>query len=258
MQSDSSQIEKLLSDSLGDLVRPEPHIGVLSHEVAVDVRGWDAAYSVYGSYVEALEAAGASCALIPGYRIHSLPGLLDRYDGFLITGVKPNGADIAPWTYSNKSTPPGMLTVPAADRTMRALSRLAVRAGKPLYGICGGAQAIVAALGGSLSKFPGHVGSDGRTTATTIIPTEGAWLAQTHPGASSLEVDCMHNWGFADLGPLLTESAVASDGVVEAAHGTDGRPIWVTLHHTDRATPRFAAIGYFVEECRKDMFRRPA
>ncbi len=73
-------------------------------------------------------------------------GLIGRVDGLVLSG----GQDIAPETYGEELQNPSWVGDPDRDAFELALYRAAIAAGKPVLGVCRGAQLIGVAEGGSL------------------------------------------------------------------------------------------------------------
>ncbi len=161
----------------------------------------------------------------------TLRAIYDRLDGLLI----PGGVDLQPSTYGETPIPECGNLDPARDRVELQLARWAIEDGKPLLGLCRGAQIINVALGGSLyqdlaAQAPAYGKHD-------FFPTAG--FARDHlahdvdlaPGSRLREllqrdrvpVNSMHHQGIRGLAPGLLASAVAPDGLVEAVESTDGR-----------------------------------
>jgi putative glutamine amidotransferase len=169
-------------------------------------------------YVRALARAGADAVYVPAQ-----PGLarLAQYlDGLLI----PGGDDFAPPT----PYPPDVRfdRVPESQlEADRALLELVLARGRPVLGICYGAQLLALQRGGELHyhlplDLPGagpHGGSGARH-ALAIEP--GTRLARLL-GRSSAEVNSQHHQGIRSPGRGLRVSARAPDGVVEAIESSE-------------------------------------
>ena len=157
------------------------------------------------------EAGGIAVLLPPG----DCPGaaqLLARVDAVIITG---GAFDIHPAHY-------GQAVAARLDRVDEErtglellLVKLAVEQNLPMLGLCGGMQAMVVALGGTLLQ---HV--EGHEQATD--PTEPWHALHADPGAPVLLRDLVgndsnstHHQAAGDLGRLYP-LARAPDGIIEA------------------------------------------
>lgn len=189
----------------------------------------------------ALEAGGIP---VPVLGIEaSVPNLIRRLDGFVFTG----GDDIHPKFYSEKLLP-GVKTTLSADARTRfelKLFKAAVRAKKPILGICLGTQLINVALGGSLVQdIPAQVPAAiqhgplkrGEKVFHPVAVFEGTALADII-GARSIRVRSSHHQAVKHIGRGLTLSATARDGVIEALEGRNRNFLIAVQWHPEK-TPR--------------------
>lgn len=110
--------------------------------------------------------------------------------------------------------------------------------GKPVLGICRGAQIINVAHGGSmwqdLSLRPGntlkHMQATRPDVGTHVVKIKSGTTLKKIMGESSLMTNSFHHQLIKEVAPDLTESASASDGVTEALESTDGKVIAVQWH----------------------------
>lgn len=106
------------------------------------------------------------------------------------------------------------------------LTRLALTRELPVFGICGGAQVLNVALGGSLyqdipSQVPKahkHSGSPERAHTVDIVP--GTRLAAV-VGMPEMRVNSLHHQAVKVPGQGMVVSASACDGVIEAVEIAD-------------------------------------
>lgn len=176
--------------------------------------------------------------------LDTLHEIYDRLDALLI----PGGVDMDPTTYGEEILPVCGRLDPARDAVELQLTRWSIDDGKPVLGLCRGAQVINVAQGGTLyqdipSLFP--AASDHGLLQHDCYPTKG--FARTHlahpvelsAGSrlrdalehDSVPVNSMHHQAVKELGEGLIASAVAPDGVIEAVEGSgDGFLIGVQWH----------------------------
>jgi putative glutamine amidotransferase len=172
-------------------------------------------------YYRAVESAGGLPLVLP---ITSSATMLWQWiaqlDGLLVSG---GDFDIDPNYY--KETPIKGLGHIKHERTRFELDliRLALKCDLPIFGICGGAQAINVALGGSLyqdiaSQVPGA--ENHQQSAKKNI---GGHRIQIRPGTQlqhivkrhTLEVNTTHHQAVRRLGRGLVFNAIAEDGLIE-------------------------------------------
>ncbi len=172
------------------------------------------------NYVEALALAGAEAA-----------GGETGCSGLLL----PGGGDLDPALYGQAPQgcdPPD----PERDRREIALCRKFLAEGKPILGICRGAQVIAAALGGSLLQHvEGHDRLDG---VDRLHETRTAGLLLRLYGPEAV-VNSAHHQAIDCLPPDCRLLQISVDGVVEAfCHNT--LPVLGVQWHPERLCGQFA------------------
>jgi len=148
-------------------------------------------------------------------------------DGLLLQG----GSDVSPESYGQTPLDPAWNGDRVRDRYEIELLREFVSHGKPVLGVCRGAQLINVAFGGTLhqdipTKFPlavphrDPVAYDQLAHAVRIEP--GSVLAQLYPDAGhSHEVSSIHHQAIDALGEgLVVEARSVPDGIIEAIRWT--------------------------------------
>ena len=184
-------------------------------------------------YILTLIASGAIPWMIPlvGDDEETLRGIYDELDGVFL----PGGADIDPTSYSEERHPLCDRTDPARDQVELMLARWAIADRKPVLGVCRGVQLINLATGGTLYQdladqyagsikhdyfpFGGKYSRDHLAHHVEVAPNTR--LAEMI-GAGTVPVNSMHHQGIRTLGAGLVASAIAPDGLIEAAETSDG------------------------------------
>ena len=179
-------------------------------------------------YITTLIAAGAIPWMIPlvASDEETTRGIYEGLDGVFL----PGGADIDPASYGQERHAACDRSDPARDAMELVLARWAVDEGKPVLGVCRGLQLINLALGGTLYQdlaslregsikhdyfpFSGQYSRD--HLAHPVRIAGGSRLAEIF-GEGELRVNSMHHQGIRDLASGLTPTAIAPDGLIEAA-----------------------------------------
>lgn len=172
-------------------------------------------------YSDAITRSGGLPIIIPPIcNEDEVKQFAELCDGLVITG----GKDIAPLLYGEMTHPQCGDYDLEVDRCHIALIREAIKAEKPVLGICRGLQLINIALGGTLyqdlpAQIPGcggHLFSFLRSDAVhTVSITEGSLLHEIF-GRTSLEVNSIHHQAVKAPGEGVEICATAPDGVIEA------------------------------------------
>jgi putative glutamine amidotransferase len=178
-------------------------------------------------YYIAVAMAGGAPVLVPllDDEPEALRGSYEACTGILI----PGGVDVHPRNFNEAPHPKLGRVDPARDRVEMQLTRWAVADKKPLLGLCRGLQVINVTLGGSLyqdleEQYPDGIKHDYFPTygferdhlAHEVTLTEGSRLRQMME-LDRISVNSMHHQGVKTLAPSLVASAVAPDGLIEAA-----------------------------------------
>jgi putative glutamine amidotransferase len=177
-------------------------------------------------YYHAVATAGAAPVLIPLIDdLDTLRAIYERMDGILI----PGGVDVDPAAFGEKPHEKLGRIDPARDAVELQLVKWAVQDRKPVLGLCRGLQVINVALGGTLyqdleSEYPNAIKHDYFPTygysrdhlAHEVSVEAGSRMRQALAGAA-VPVNSMHHQGIKTLASSLVASAVAPDGLIEAA-----------------------------------------
>jgi putative glutamine amidotransferase len=182
-------------------------------------------------YLEIVVHAGGVPVLVPLFDRHLdvLRDIYDRLDGLLI----PGGVDMDPETFGETRLATLGRIDPPRDRVEVQLAQWAGEDGKPVLGLCRGLQIINVALGGTLYQDLGeqrpdairhdYYPTDGfaRGYIAHEVEVEAASRLAALIGAGSLGVNSMHHQAIREVGSGLRVSAVAPDGLAEAAESAD-------------------------------------
>src|SRR4051812_35107249 len=179
-------------------------------------------------YIASLQAAGATARILEV--TESPRSVVSEVDGVLLTG----GGDVDPAFYKQERHPAVYDAEAGRDEFEIDLARRALDADVPLFAICRGMQVLNVAAGGTLVQdIPTQI----QTTVRHAVDTPKDALAHVvHVAPSSklahvlgagrgtterLAVNSRHHQSAAAVGPALSVSATAPDGVIEAIEQPD-------------------------------------
>jgi putative glutamine amidotransferase len=180
-------------------------------------------FSLHRGYVDALCALGVTPMIVPaggacGPAVAS--DLLDDCDALIATG----GGDLDPGTYGAAPSADLMEVDGARDDVDLWAVREFRDRGRPVLGICRGAQTVAVARGGALVQdLPatgvlGHWDEERQYQPVHAIEADpGTHAADALAGAT--DVNSIHHQAIADPGPELHATAWSPDGVIEAVEG---------------------------------------
>ncbi|WP_370645759.1 MULTISPECIES: gamma-glutamyl-gamma-aminobutyrate hydrolase family protein [unclassified Epibacterium] len=193
-------------------------------------------------------------------RYVSVAELLESFDGFLLTGGRPN---VHPEEYGEDPTEAHGDFDRARDAITLPLVRACVERGQPFFGICRGFQEVNVAMGGTL--YPEIRDLPGRMNHR--MPPDGSIeekFALRHPvtlvegglfhrllGAREVMTNTLHGQGIKTPGARIVVEGQAEDGTPEAIYVKDapGFSLAVQWHPEYRAgedpvsRPLFEAFG---------------
>jgi putative glutamine amidotransferase len=198
---------------------------------------------LWDAYLQAVRDAGGVPVLIaPARDSGEISLLLKRLDGILISG---GAFDVPPSFYGEKIIP-GARVKPKPGRATfeRRLVQDAVKAGKPVLGICGGHQIINVAFGGSLIQdIPlqcktgtAHNTISGKPVAMHSVDVEPdtvlarALFSKPIKSRKRITVNSFHHQAVKKIGRGLRATASAQDGLIEAIEAKKGFVIGVQWH----------------------------
>ena len=180
----------------------------------------------YAHYAQAVARAGGLPVLVP--RENEPEALVDRLDGVVIAG----GQDVDPRLYGSEPGPASSRLDPGRDAFEAELIGAALGAGRPLVGICRGAQLLNVVLGGTLvdGLAPSHAGilypPDARVHDVTFTPD--SLLAGVY--GPTARVNSFHRQAVGELGAGVAGTCRAADGLVEGIEVRAARAIGVQWH----------------------------
>ena len=222
------------------MVEHRPVIGVIA--CCRTVEG-EPAQAVKHRYLEGVERfADAVPLIIPSNQsVTNAAEIIARLDAILLTGSNSN---IDPQHYGSADA--GQAPVDSGRDTLSlALIRAAIKAGKPVFGICRGLQEINVALGGSLHDMRAsngagshHAADDadleamfGHSHALAVAP--GTTLAKV-TGSDELIVNSVHFQTIDRLAPGLQVNATGPGNIIEAIAATaTPAPVFAVQWHPE-------------------------
>jgi putative glutamine amidotransferase len=164
-------------------------------------------------------------------------------DGLVLQG----GADVSPSSYGESPLRAEWAGDRVRDVYEIELVHEFIEAGKPVLGICRGAQLVNVAFGGTLyqdvaTQLPEagrHVTDDYEKHLHDIRFAPGSGLARLYRGVERPRVTSIHHQSIKDLGRGLKAEAFAEpDGVIEAVRGTGPSYVFAVQWH-----PEFHHVG---------------
>jgi len=211
-----------------NMVTFRPLIGCTTYRKRVSQKRPIDIYGLMPSYTEAITAAGGIPLLIPlGLSDEDLKSIFERLDGIVL----PGGGDVSPDVYNGRKNVKMDGIDRERDQVELFMARAAVEEQKPFLAICRGIQVLNVALGGTLwedvmSLVPGAMNHDSPDSvprnhlAHTISIDAGTSIARIM-GTTNSWVNSIHHQAIRDVAPDLEVTALAPDGIIEAAEVTN-------------------------------------
>jgi putative glutamine amidotransferase len=174
----------------------------------------------------------------PGSRV-TVADYARELDALVLMG----GSDVAPESYGETPLEAAWAGDKIRDDYEIALYRAFVAAGKPVLGVCRGAQVINVAQGGTLyqdiaTQKPGALNHrnwdiyDRNAHATALVA--GSGLARLYPRLALTKTNSVHHQAVKDLGRELTVEAWSEpDHVVEAIRWTGPSYVFAVQWHPE-------------------------
>ncbi|WP_412504798.1 gamma-glutamyl-gamma-aminobutyrate hydrolase family protein [Roseovarius sp. SYSU LYC5161] len=252
-----------------------PIIGIIGNYHEIDGR-----YPVHAGGTMNSEAiagvAGCMPLIVPSDpRFVSVADLMDRCDGFMLTGGRPN---VHPEEYGETPTEAHGAFDRARDAITLPLVRACVEQGQPVLGICRGFQEVNVAMGGTLHpeirELPGrenHRMPPDATLAEQFAPRHKVHFTENGVfhrliGATEVMTNTLHGQGVVKPGQDVVIDGHADDGTPEAIYikGAKGFAFSVQWHPEWNAAndpvsrPLFTAFGDAARAWAAGQQARPA
>ncbi len=197
------------------------------------------------AYVWAIENAGGIPVILPVTRE---PDVIAHYlgvvDGLLLSG----GVDVAPACFGEEPHPKLGSVDDDRDTTELPLIRDALAQDMPVFAICRGIQSLNIALGGTLyqdipSQAPSaihhqqsDVGIPRNTTSHSVRIVPDSRL-RSIVGVEEMQTNSFHHQSLKQVADGLVVTAVAPDGIIEAAESPAHRYVVAVQFHPEETAP---------------------
>ncbi|HXZ00462.1 MAG TPA: gamma-glutamyl-gamma-aminobutyrate hydrolase family protein [Stellaceae bacterium] len=176
-------------------------------------------YALRENYCDAVTRAGGLPILLP-HAPEQAPAYLALIDGLVVTG---GAFDVDPALFGAETRHASVTTKDRRTAFELAITRGAVAADKPVFGICGGQQLLNVALGGTLiqhipDEVPealAHEQPNPRTEPGHVVTVSEGTVLRRIIGMAELAVNSAHHQAVKTLAPGLVVDALAPDGVIE-------------------------------------------
>ena len=176
-------------------------------------------YALRKNYADVLSEAGGLPIVVP-YHNPSIRSYLENLDGVLITG---GDCDVPPSFYGQDTQHPSVKIKHNRTSFELALVHEALILEMPILGICGGAQVINVALGGTLFQHIPDAIPNVLAHEQKKLPTEAGHVVEIEPktrlfesvGVREFPVNTSHHQSIDRVGGGAIINARASDGVIE-------------------------------------------
>jgi putative glutamine amidotransferase len=195
-----------------------------------------------------LRAGGLPLILAPQAEEAVAEASLDAVDGLLLTG----GRDYAPSVYGQEPHEATRCVAARRGEWDLLLARRALERGVPVLGVCGGAQLINIALGGTLVQHVPDVFGDGvchspqaGARAFHMVEAEAGSRLAGIVGATRFEVNSSHHQAADRVGAGLRLAARAPDGVPEALEAMGEGFVLAVQWHPERLLDRPEHLALF-------------
>ncbi|MEW6409642.1 MAG: gamma-glutamyl-gamma-aminobutyrate hydrolase family protein, partial [Nitrospirota bacterium] len=201
-------------------------------------------------YIDFVKNVGGIPLLITPTSVEDVMAIVDTIDGLLLSG----GDDIHPSYYGEEITAELKLTSNARTDFEIALLNEAIRARKPLLGICYGMQLMNIVTGGTLYQdIEKH--RESRHTVNIYSNTKLYDIVKV----DVTDVNSTHHQSVKVVGKNIVVTAVAPDGIVEAIE-LQNYPFFIGVQWHPERNPEdlstMALASAFIEISRKRINQR--
>jgi putative glutamine amidotransferase len=224
---------------------PLPLIGITADSFDAAPASLRDALVLPARYLRAVEHAGGVPVMLASQPREAIRRLLEILQGLVLSG---GDFDIHPRHYGTKpSRHIGTIKERRTDFEL-AIASAAMDRDLPVLGVCGGAQAINVALGGSLHQDIAAEFGSSAIEHTSQNP-KGRHAVQIQPGSQlfrifrrgRVQVNTSHHQCVKDLGRGLIVNARADDGVIEGIESTRHTFVLGVQWHPEALAPRHEA-----------------
>jgi putative glutamine amidotransferase len=183
------------------------------------------------------KAGGMPYIIAYSQELTQLQLICQSLDGLLLTG---GAEDVDPLLYGEEPRVGLGDLSPERDRAEIILAREMLRLNKPIFAICRGCQILNVAAGGSLYQdiysqcdTIQHRQKAPRSHLTHSVQIVEGTLLHQITGSHKIMVNSFHHQAVKSLAPEFIESAMASDGIIEAYESTMHRYVLGVQWHPE-------------------------
>ena len=208
---------------------------------------WQDRFYIMKDYLDMAKVHGIS--LVAVLSENDCERMAEVCDGLIVPG---SGTNIDPSYYGKEpfDTPNTVDEYALDSKLIDAF----VKAGKPVFGICGGLQAINVYFGGSLKKLDDDEAHRRGDIKTHEINIASCSFVHDVFGTERALVNCYHSWEIDKLGEGLEVVAHTDDGVIEAIENK-AMHVYATQWHPEQSYHTGDSIEHkffenFLKECK--------
>jgi putative glutamine amidotransferase len=214
-------------------------------------------------------AGGSPIQLLDLREREALEQVIADCDGLVLQG----GADVSPSSYGEEPLRPEWSGDAIRDRHEITAVEVALGLGKPILGVCRGAQVLNVARGGSLYQDINTQVPDSlvhrdwhryEIIEHAVELVAGSWLSSVYAGTPELLINTVHHQAVKRLAGGFEIAARAPDGVIEAIEdiaddhwlvGVQWHPEWLdgSPEGGPHRSPGGPVFERFIEVCREWM-----
>jgi putative glutamine amidotransferase len=190
-------------------------------------------------YIKAVVSAGGTPVILPPLaETDKIERQLAAVDGLLA----PGGGDLDPCYYGEEPLPALGTVYPERDEYELYIIKLACQLGKPILGICRGAQVINVAFGGSLHQDIGdgllqHYQNTKKYGLGHTVEILKGSLLQAILGVGLIRTNSYHHQAVKVVAPGFVVCARSCDGLIEGIENRE-KGILAVQWHPEMLAPR--------------------